>query len=186
MRVPKIAVEEHIALPDIVDDNERLYPRELWPTLRHNLLDIHGHLLANMDANEVELSLLSLVSAGIQGIPAKRHAIATARRANDFLAEQVARRPDRFQALAALPLQDPDAAAQEFIRCVKELGFKGAMINGFSQTDKEDSIVYYDLPQYRPFWATVFGRRWNALRFRAICTPDTQWNIAGIPRGTRG
>ena len=32
-----------------------------------------------------------------------------------YLAEQVRKRPDRFQALAALPLQDPDLAARVFL-----------------------------------------------------------------------
>ena len=40
-------------------------------------------------------------------------------------------------------------------RCVKEMGFCGALVDGFSQIGDADSAVYYDLPQYRPFWATV-------------------------------
>jgi 2,3-dihydroxybenzoate decarboxylase len=64
-------------------------------------------------------------------------------------------RPDRFQGLAALPMQDPDLAARELQRCVKELGFKGALVNGFSQVNNADTAVYYDLPQYRPFWQVV-------------------------------
>jgi 2,3-dihydroxybenzoate decarboxylase len=38
---------------------------------------------------------------------------------------------------------------------VKELGFCGALVNGFSQIGSANSAVYYDLPQYRSFWATV-------------------------------
>jgi predicted TIM-barrel fold metal-dependent hydrolase len=52
-------------------------------------------------------------------------------------------------------LQDPQAAAQELVRCVKNLGFCGALVNGFSQVGEADSALFYDLPQYRPFWATV-------------------------------
>jgi 2,3-dihydroxybenzoate decarboxylase len=52
-------------------------------------------------------------------------------------------------------MQDPEAAAAELTRCVRELNFKGALVNGFSQVGAEDSAVYYDLPQYRPFWAEV-------------------------------
>jgi 2,3-dihydroxybenzoate decarboxylase len=54
-----------------------------------------------------------------------------------------------------LPLQDPQAASEELTRCVKELGFGGALVNGSSQIGEADSEVFYDLPQYRPFWATV-------------------------------
>jgi predicted TIM-barrel fold metal-dependent hydrolase len=38
---------------------------------------------------------------------------------------------------------------------VRELKFKGALVNGFSQIRSADTAVYYDLPQYRPFWAEV-------------------------------
>jgi 2,3-dihydroxybenzoate decarboxylase len=73
--------------------------------------------------------------------------------ANDYLAEHVRKRPDRFQGLAALAMQDPDDAARELERCVKEFGFRGALVNGFSQIG--DATGYYDMPQYRPFWAVV-------------------------------
>jgi gamma-resorcylate decarboxylase len=50
-------------------------------------------------------------------------------------------------------MQDPERAAQELERSIKDLGFKGALVNGFS--DVNDTTAYYDLPQYRPFWALV-------------------------------
>src|SRR5205085_1993196 len=62
---------------------------------------------------------------------------------------------DRFGAFAALPLQDPVAAAQELTRAVQDLGFVGALVNGFSQVGNEDNIKYYDLLEYREFWSTV-------------------------------
>ncbi len=77
------------------------------------------------------------------------------RKANDLMAEEVAKRPDRFAGFAALPTQDPDEAIIELERCVKDLGFVGALVNGFSQKEAEDSAVYYDIPEYRPFWAAV-------------------------------
>jgi 2,3-dihydroxybenzoate decarboxylase len=155
MRVSKIAIEEHLNVPDLAEDAAKYYPAETWKELRPALLDIEGRLLPEMDKCGVEMSVLSLASPGVQAIPAKNRAIDIAMRANDFLAEQVTKRPDRFQGFAALPLQDPDAAAEELTRCVNELGFKGAMVNGFSQIDREDSIIYYDLPQYWPFWGVV-------------------------------
>ena len=52
-------------------------------------------------------------------------------------------------------MQDPDLATQELERCVKELGMVGVLVNGCSEVGREDNAVYYDLPQYRPFWAAV-------------------------------
>jgi predicted TIM-barrel fold metal-dependent hydrolase len=150
----KIALEEHVASPDTAKYSEKLH-QKTWDQMSRRILDIHGQLLAEMDAAGIELSILSLNAPLIQAMPEKRQAIEAARRGNDWLAEQVAKAPTRFQAFAALPMQDPQAAAEELERCVKQLGFRGAKVNGFSQVDHEDSAVYYDLPQYRPFWETV-------------------------------
>src|SRR5271166_2396310 len=48
--------------------------------------------------------------------------------------------------------QDPELATQELQRTIKDLGFKGALVNGYSQVEETDKPVHYDLPQYRPFW----------------------------------
>jgi len=49
----------------------------------------------------------------------------TARAINENLAEIVRKHPSRFVALADVPLQAPDAAAEELEYCVKRLGFRG-------------------------------------------------------------
>jgi len=108
-----------------------------------------------MDRHGIELMILSLNAPAVQAIPDTAKADEIARRANDYLAEQVAKRPSRFQAFAALPMQDPDLAIRELERCVTELGFRGALVNGFSQVSASKSLLYYDLPQYWPFWARL-------------------------------
>jgi 2,3-dihydroxybenzoate decarboxylase len=108
-----------------------------------------------MDASGVEIMIASLNAPAVQAIFDVERAIAVAHEANDHLAAAIAKRPDRFAGFAALPMQDPEAAAQELTRCVRQLGFVGALVNGFSQVGKPDSALYYDLPQYRPFWQTV-------------------------------
>ena len=50
------------------------------------------------------------------------------RRLNDHIAEVVRKYPTRFAGLATLPLQDPQLAAGELERCVRELGLRGAQI----------------------------------------------------------
>mgnify|MGYP003344701509 FL=1 len=50
---------------------------------------------------------------------------------------------------------DPELATRELERCVKELGFRGALVNGFSQAGAAETCLYYDMPQYWPFWDTV-------------------------------
>ena len=100
--------------------------------------------------------ILSLNAPAVQAIPDVKRAIAVAREANDR-----ARRRDREAAGSLQRISPrcrcriPDEAARELTRCVKELGFVGALVNGFSQAGQADSALYYDLPQYRPFWRTV-------------------------------
>ena len=52
----------------------------------------------------------------------------TSRRINERLAEIVASHPDRFVALATLPMQEPQLAVRELEYCMKELGFRGIEI----------------------------------------------------------
>ena len=59
--------------------------------------------------------------------------VAMEREMNDFLAQAVARHPDRFAGFAVLPMQSPDACAAELARAVKQLGFLGGLINGTTE-----------------------------------------------------
>jgi aminocarboxymuconate-semialdehyde decarboxylase len=52
----------------------------------------------------------------------------TARASNENLASIVAGRPDRFVALANVPLQSADAATAELEYCIRQLGFRGVEI----------------------------------------------------------
>jgi 2,3-dihydroxybenzoate decarboxylase len=57
--------------------------------------------------------------------------------------------PDRYRAFAHLAMQDVTAASDELRRCVNDLGFLGAMINGSTNG------TYLDDPCYLPFWERV-------------------------------
>ena len=151
----KIGLEEHFALDETLMDSAGFLPEKVWAELSGRLLDIQERRLREMDAHGMQMMLLSLNAPAVQAIPDTKKASELAQRANDYLAEQVAKRPDRFQALAALPMQDPDLAARELERCVKQLGFKGALVNGFSQVTGSSDAVYYDIQKYWPFWGVV-------------------------------
>jgi 2,3-dihydroxybenzoate decarboxylase len=99
--------------------------------------------IAEMDRGGIEICIVSLVGPGIQAIANPTEAVELARRANDYLAEGIAKNPKRLKGFAALPLQDPNAAAQELTRCTKELGLCGALVNGFTQAGdaKRDHVL---------------------------------------------
>jgi gamma-resorcylate decarboxylase len=108
-----------------------------------------------MDANGIEMTLLSLNSPAVQAMTDPQAAADVARRANDLLATEISKRPERFSGFAALPMQDPDLASVELERCVRDLGFKGALVNGYSQVSSAANAVYYDGKPYWSFWETV-------------------------------
>ena len=148
----KIALEEHFVIPETLAAS---YGALGSPEFQRQLEDLGSARIAEMDRGGLDVCILSLVGDGIQAIPEVSEAIRIARRANDHLAEQIAKNPKRFKGFAALPLQDPEAASKELTRCIRELGFCGTLVNGYSQIGTPDSTVFYDLPQYRDFWSTV-------------------------------
>ena len=150
----KIALEEHFATAATLADSQ-VFGAHVWNELGPRLTDFQDKRLRLMDASGVEIMIASLNAPAVQAIHDVPRAIHVAREANDVLAAEIKKRPDRFAGFAALPMQDPEAAAKELTRCVKELGFVGALVNGFSQAGTPDSALYYDLPQYRPFWRVV-------------------------------
>jgi predicted TIM-barrel fold metal-dependent hydrolase len=150
----KIALEEHVAIEPTLADSQ-VFGAHVWGTLGPRLLDVQDMRLAEMDKHGIEMMILSLNAPAVQAIHDVKTAISVAKQANDTLAAEVRKRPDRFASFAALPMQDPEAATAELTRCVKQLGMVGALVNGFSQAGTPDSVLYYDLPQYRPFWRAV-------------------------------
>lgn len=95
----------------------------------HPLLPEMGNVdlrLADMDAQGIDLALLSINIPGVDWFPVA-DGPGVARAVNDELADVVAARPERLAALATLPMQAPEAAAAELER-VMEAGFRGAMI----------------------------------------------------------
>lgn len=151
----KIGLEEHFSGEDTLNDSHGFVGDEIWRVLRDRLLDVGDKRLAEMDRYGLERTIISLNAPAVQRIEDTKKAIEVARRANDQLAEFVRKRPDRFSGFAALPMQDPEAAARELTRCVKDLGFVGTNVNGYSQIGSPDNCVYYDLKQYWDFWGVV-------------------------------
>ncbi len=174
----KIAIEEHFAIPETNGVANRV-ASAYWAGLNAKLLDFENQRLEEMDRGGIALSIISLNAPAVQGVGDPAEAIDLARRANDALAEQVGRRPTRFGGFAALPMQDPEAAAREFQRCVKDFGFKGALVNGFSNTPDPSKGLYYDAPMYRGFWAEV--EKLDAPFYLHPRDPLPSDRYAGIP-----
>ncbi len=154
----KITLEEHFVFPGAFDltFHPLGLPPEAWRRIEARLLDATEERIPLMDANGIEMQVLSLTANGIQAEPDRRRAIDKAKACNDWLAEKfVAAHPTRFAGFAAVALQDPEAAAAEAERAVTQLGFKGVLVNGYVNVRDHDHAEYLDLPKFFPFWERV-------------------------------
>jgi 2,3-dihydroxybenzoate decarboxylase len=147
--VRKIALEEHFLNPGLQDywlPTVANVDAKVASGLLARLKDFGDQRLEAMDSAGIARSVLSIAGPGVQN----ERDTATARRraaeANDFLAAEVEKRPDRYSGFGHLPMQDPRAAADELERCMRDLKFCGAMINGHT------SGQYLDHPALYPFW----------------------------------
>ncbi|MFJ1259362.1 amidohydrolase family protein [Cupriavidus sp. CuC1] len=148
-RIRKIALEEHFMAPGFQAYSKGYLQHidaAVMADLAKRLADFDDIRIGEMDRAGIDFTILSQTGPGVQGETDRAAALGRARENNDFLAAQVARHPTRFAGFAALPMHDPVTAADELERAVKQLGFKGSLVNGHTQG------VYYDDPAYDVFW----------------------------------
>jgi 2,3-dihydroxybenzoate decarboxylase len=110
------------------------------------LTDFGSRRLDAMDRAGIARAVLSIAGPGVQAERDSATAVRKARESNDFLAKEIRRRPDRYSGFAHLPMQDARAAADELERCLDDLKFCGAMINGHTHGQ------YLDDSALDPFW----------------------------------
>ena len=149
--VRKIALEEHFTTPELAKKYVARPTQSdaLFADIERRLADFDELRLETMDKAGIDMMVLSVTTPGVQGEPDAGTAVRLACNANDFLARAVQKRPNRYAGFAHLPMQDAEAATAELERSVKDLGFKGALING--QTNGH----YLDEDQYMTFWERV-------------------------------
>ena len=163
--LPKVAVEEHFnvlaaapASAQQIDLSKLVasmgYDRTWMSLVDARLVEFEERVKA-MDAAGVDVAVLSHTVPGAQGITDASLAAAAARDINDFLANAIARHPTRLAGLASVALHDPSVGARELERAVTQLGFKGAMINGYTNVADARGGEYLDAPRLLPFWEAV-------------------------------
>ena len=139
-----IALEEHYLDPELRQHSD--LSRIGAAPLIERLDDLGALRLREMDEAGIDFQVLSHSMPGLQTLDAAT-AVPLGRRVNDRLAEVVRAHPDRFAGFAALPTADPHAAADELERTVRELGFKGAMINGLT-----GGTLFHDDERFWPIY----------------------------------
>jgi hypothetical protein len=130
-----ITLEEHYVSPAYLEgpgkgmQEEAKKPNSYIGRLYGQLRDISDQRLTEMDAAGISMQVLSLNSPGVEQLGVEE-AVRIARASNDFLAAAIRKHPARFAGFATLPTPDPRLAGRELERTVREMDFKGAVING--------------------------------------------------------
>jgi len=141
--VRSITLEEHFSSRAVKEEIAAAGgdPLEGFPKhIGDRLADLDDVRLQDMDENDVEIQVISHT-------PANHASPKSISAANDELAVAVKKHPKRYAGFAVLPMAHPEAAAKELERCVKELGFVGALV------DNHTNGLFYDGDQHDQFWA---------------------------------
>ena len=176
-KVKKIVLEEHFSTPAM-----QKYAADVTKTIEAGfiayvkplLMEFDQLRLEEMDKYGIDMCVLSLTSPGVQLEPDTNTAVKNASEINDFLATQVQKHPTRYAGFAHLALQDPKAAAGELERCVKQLGMKGALINGHTNGE------YLDDQKFWPVWEMAEALE-VPLYLHPADSPHPASNEAGYP-----
>ena len=137
-------VDDGVNGPTPLQDRPYLLPNHEALT---RAADVGPGRIAEMDAHGIDMQVLSYSNAP-QLAPSDGGA-GLMRAANDRLAGIVRTQPGRFAGFAALPWQDPEAAAAELERAVHGLGFKGTLLIG------RPGQTFLDDPRYEPVLAKL-------------------------------
>ena len=98
-----------------------------------------------MDATGIDRQLLLITAPAVQAFRDPAEALDVAISSNDEVAEACRKYPDRFSALAAVPPQDPAAAAKEMDRAMNRLGLNGVVINSHTHGEYLDDSKFWSI-----------------------------------------
>lgn len=112
------------------------------------LLDLGTQRLQQMDADGVDLAVLSLTAPGVQVVRDAQRAHELVAAANDELAAAVRAHPTRYAGLGSFAPHDARLAVREIERA-RSLGLAGLIVNSHTFGH------YLDEPQFEPLLAVV-------------------------------
>jgi aminocarboxymuconate-semialdehyde decarboxylase len=149
--------------------------------------------IEEMDEAGVTMQVLSTVPVMFSYWAKPADGLDLSRRLNDHIAEVARARPSRFAGLGTIPLQDPDLAAGELERCVRDLGLRGVEIGSHVDANEHchgADCRNLDHPSLDVIWRTaeelnaaVFVHPWDMLGKRRMEKYWLPW-LVGMPAET--
>ncbi|MCJ1406329.1 hypothetical protein MMC19_000394 [Ptychographa xylographoides] len=147
---PLITLEEHYLSASLNEDPALKAIYSLFPPHQlAKLRDLGAQRISDMDAGGVSLQIVSH-GPGVGTLD-------QCQSANNSLAAAVEQNPTRLAGFATLPMGEPQEAAKELERCIKNLGFVGALLENhyegryyddesfwpvFEMAEKLDTVIY--------------------------------------------
>lgn len=139
--LPFIGAEETFSTHELMVLNDRLFLEDT------GLAELGPRRIGAMDKAGINIQILSAHTPGVQNIPGQE-GIDFAYRLNKLIVDEpMASYPGRFQGFATLPLQSPEASADELERAVRDDGLLGALTNGII------GKKFLDHPDFEPVLA---------------------------------
>src|SRR5213082_4284545 len=149
--------------------------------------------IEEMDREKISMQVLSTVPVMFSYWAKPADALDLSRRLNDHIAEVVREHPTRFAGLATIPLQDPELAAIELERCVRELGLRGAQIGTHVDANPHSGRIdtlNLDNASLQPVWnaaeqfgAAIFVHPWDMFGKERMPKYWLPW-LVGMPAET--
>ena len=165
-----------------MDTHHHLLPDFFWQETENAHVPVGGLAplrwsqeasISFMDDAGIDVAVVSLSTPGVHtGDSAKARGLA--RRCNEFSAELVRSRPDRFGGFACLPLPDVDASLEELSYAFDVLGLDGFVL--FTNSNG----VYLGDPTLEPVFAE-FERRKTVVYVHPNPSPDAVAHSLGLP-----
>jgi aminocarboxymuconate-semialdehyde decarboxylase len=156
---------------------------ELFREIGENCWDPKARI-ADCDRHGVDVQVLSTIPVLFSYWAKPHDALDLSQFLNDHVAATVEKAPNRFLGLGTVPLQDPELAARELVRCVRELGLAGVQIGSHvNEWGLEERSLDPFYAAAVEVGAAIFVHPWDVIGARELKKYWLAW-LVGMPAET--